>query len=199
MDVDHLEMKAIVRLYEGSFLVKTWEDTESLTFTLPLDGETHDFKLPQVRNTGTVFKEDYADVTLSLAAKHPENEILIFPNRTCPADTAGAAPEILTTGQVIPEETALLTNYPNPFNPETWIPYQLAEPAEVTLTIYSIDGQLVRTLVLGHQAAGAYHSKARAAYWDGRNELGERVASGLYFYTLTAGDFTTTRKMLIMK
>ena len=106
---------------------------------------------------------------------------------------------------LIPEETALLANYPNPFNPETWIPYQLAESAEVTLTIYDINGQLVRRLTLGHQAAGMYQSRSRAAYWDGRNQLGEAVASGLYFYTLTvrsetrAGEFTATRKMLILK
>ena len=100
---------------------------------------------------------------------------------------------------LIPEETALLANYPNPFNPETWIPYQLAEAAEVTLTIYDMNGQSVRRLAVGHQAAGMYQSRSRAAYWDGRNQLGESVASGLYFYTLTAGDFTATRRMLILK
>ena len=100
---------------------------------------------------------------------------------------------------LIPEETALLANYPNPFNPETWIPYQLAEPAEVTLTIYDGAGQLLRRLAVGHQAAGIYRSRSRAAYWDGRNQLGEPVASGLYFYTLTTGDFTATRRMLILK
>ena len=100
---------------------------------------------------------------------------------------------------LIPEETALLPNYPNPFNPETWIPYQLATPAEVTLTIYDINGQLVRRLALGHQAAGIYQSRSRAAYWDGRNQLGELVVSSLYFYTLTADNFTATRKMLILK
>ena len=93
----------------------------------------------------------------------------------------------------------MLPSYPNPFNPETWIPYQLSKPAEVTLHIYSVKGALVRTLALGHQPAGMYHSKSRAAYWDGRNEQGERVASGIYFYTLTAGDFTATRRMLIRK
>ena len=100
---------------------------------------------------------------------------------------------------LIPEETALLRNYPNPFNPETWIPYQLAESAEVTLTIYDMNGQLVRRLAVGHQAAGMYQSRSRAVYWDGRNQLGESVASGLYFYTLTAGEFSATRKMLILK
>ena len=98
-----------------------------------------------------------------------------------------------------PKETALLPNYPNPFNPETWIPYQLAKPAAVTLTIYDIKGHVVRNLDLGHQRAGIYHGKSRAVYWDGKNEIGESVASGLYFYTLTAGDFTATRKMLILK
>ena len=100
---------------------------------------------------------------------------------------------------LIPKETALFANYPNPFNPETWIPYQLAKPAEVSISIYTVDGTLVRALDLGHQRPGMYQSRARAAYWDGRNEVGESVASGVYFYTLTAGDFTATRKMLIRK
>ena len=100
---------------------------------------------------------------------------------------------------LIPKETALLHNYPNPFNPETWIPYQLAESAEVALTIYDANGEMVQYLALGHQAAGMYLSRSRAAYWDGRNQLGESVASGLYFYTLTAGEFSATRRMLILK
>ena len=98
-----------------------------------------------------------------------------------------------------PKETALLPNYPNPFNPETWIPYQLSKPTDVTLRIYAVDGKLVRLLDLGHQHAGLYHSRSRAAYWDGRNQIGEPVASGLYFYTLTAGEFTATRRLLIAK
>ena len=98
-----------------------------------------------------------------------------------------------------PKETALLANYPNPFNPETWIPYQLSEAAEVTVTIHASDGKLVRTLELGQVPAGAYSDKNRAAYWDGRNAQGEPVASGVYFYTLTAGDFSATRKMVIRK
>ena len=100
---------------------------------------------------------------------------------------------------LIPEETALHRNYPNPFNPETWIPYQLAESAEVTLTIYDMNGRLVRRLAVGHQAAGRYRSRSRAVYWNGRNQLGEPLASGLYFYTLAAGKFTATRRMLILK
>ena len=100
---------------------------------------------------------------------------------------------------LIPKKTTLLPNYPNPFNPETWIPYQLEKPADVTLTIYALDGKVIRKSSLGHQAAGIYQSKSRAAYWDGRNAVGEPVASGVYFYTLTTGGFTATRKMLIMK
>ena len=98
-----------------------------------------------------------------------------------------------------PKETALLANYPNPFNPETWIPYQLAEAADVVLTIYAVDGTVVRTLALGHQPVGIYQDRDRAVYWDGKNAVGESVASGVYFYTLTAGDFSATRKMLIRK
>ena len=99
----------------------------------------------------------------------------------------------------IPETTALLANYPNPFNPETWIPYQLAHAANVTLSLRSSNGSLIRTMELGHQVAGAYHSRSDAVYWDGVNDAGETVASGVYFYTLTAGNFSATRKMLVVK
>ena len=121
------------------------------------------------------------------------------------ADPAGiAALERLLTSLnrrdlPVPKKTVLLANYPNPFNPETWIPYQLAEAAEVQVSIYSADGKLVRTLELGQRPAGAYSEKDRAAYWDGRNAQGEPVASGIYFYTLTAGEFSATRKMVIRK
>ena len=107
--------------------------------------------------------------------------------------------EALLEPFLIPNETALLRNYPNPFNPETWLPYQLSKPADVTFAIYSVDGTLVRTLSLGYQAAGVYRHRSRAAYWDGCNALGESVASGVYFYTLTAGEFIATGKMLIRK
>jgi hypothetical protein len=107
--------------------------------------------------------------------------------------------QLLAEMGAIPETTALLPNYPNPFNPETWIPYHLSKDAEAIVTIYDIRGVSVRELILGHQAAGVYESRGRAAYWDGRNSSGELVASGVYFYTLTAGDFTATRKMLIRK
>ncbi len=99
----------------------------------------------------------------------------------------------------IPSETELLANYPNPFNPETWIPYRLAKAAEVTLEIYHTNGSLVRTIDVGFKPAAGYESRASAIYWDGRNNQGESVASGVYFYHLSAGAYSTTRKMLIMK
>ena len=99
----------------------------------------------------------------------------------------------------IPAETALLHNYPNPFNPETWIPYQLAHSADVTLTIYDTQGVRVRQLDLGYQQAGYYTNRTRAAYWDGRNHFGEAVGSGVYFYHLQAGDYSAIQKMVILK
>ena len=98
-----------------------------------------------------------------------------------------------------PDETALLENYPNPFNPETWIPYHLANDADVQISIYDINGGLVRQLDLGHQRAGYYTDRSRAAYWDGRNEFGEHVATGIYFYQLQAGSESFLRKMVILK
>ena len=98
-----------------------------------------------------------------------------------------------------PTKTELLANYPNPFNPETWIPYRLAADAFVTLTIYDSSGQVVRTLNVGHRIASAYENRSKAIHWDGRNDVGEQVASGVYFYHLDTGDYSATRKMLILK
>ena len=98
-----------------------------------------------------------------------------------------------------PETALLFQNYPNPCNPETWIPYQLSEAAVVTIAIYDVAGNVVRSLNLGYQAAGSYRGRSQAAYWDGRNNLNERVASGIYFYRIQAGGFTATRRMLILK
>ncbi len=98
-----------------------------------------------------------------------------------------------------PKQTALLPNYPNPFNPETWMPYRLAEDAYVTLTIYDKSGQVIRTFDVGHRVAAYYEDRSKAIHWDGRNEFGEHVASGVYFYHLSAGDYSATRKMLVLK
>ena len=98
-----------------------------------------------------------------------------------------------------PDETRLLANYPNPFNPETWMPYHLAKPSDVTITIYDTRGSVIRRLELGHQTPGYYTSRNRAAYWDGRNAVAERVASGIYFYQLQADNMSLLRKMVILK
>lgn len=105
--------------------------------------------------------------------------------------------QLTTLGYI--KQTTLLQNYPNPFNPETWIPYILAKDSSVTIYIYTASGQLVRTLALRHQKQGAYLFRNQAAYWDGNNDDGEAVSSGVYFYQLRAGDFSATRKMVIAK
>ena len=134
-------------------------------------------------------------ISVSDGEKRGSDSITVTINVT-DVDGVAAAPE---KDSVAPATSALFANYPNPSNPETWIPYQLAKPADVTISIYNVKGQLVRTLTLGHQRAGVYQSRSLAAHWDGRNAFGEPVASGLYFYTLKAGEFTATRKMLIRK
>ena len=98
-----------------------------------------------------------------------------------------------------PRQTLLLQNYPNPFNPETWIPYHLSEAAPVTLVIYDTTGQRIRTISLGVQAAGFYQNRSRAAYWDGRNDLGEQASSGVYFYQLSTPSEHQMKRMVIVK
>jgi len=99
----------------------------------------------------------------------------------------------------LPRETQLLANYPNPFNPETWIPFELADDAEVTVTIYDVQGKRIRQLQLGQVTAGRYVTADQAAYWNGKTETGEVVSSGTYFYQLQAGVYIETRKMVILK
>lgn len=110
------------------------------------------------------------------------DEINIVPPEAAPAKTA---------------EFALGQNYPDPFNPDTWIPYQLAGDVDIAIRIYDVSGKLIRTLDLGHKPAGFYISKSKAAYWDGRNKAGEEVSSGVYFYTIQAGEFTAAKKMVV--
>ena len=119
--------------------------------------------------------------------------------KVTPEHLANAVLSVRLDGIGQPTRDLLLQNYPNPFNPETWIPYQLSEDSPVSVSIYDTTGRLVRTLSLGHQVAGFYNSRERAAYWDGRNALGERVASGIYFYQLTTPSFEQTRRLVILK
>ena len=138
----------------------------------------------------------------NLAGQHIQD---VITGLGLPADIAVARAQVgnaiaaAPAAEVSPEKTQPLANYPNPFNPETWLPYQLAQPAEVTVTISAANGAVVRKLELGYQRPGNYVNRHRAAYWDGRNAAGEPVASGVYFWTLTAGEFTATRKMLLLK
>ena len=105
----------------------------------------------------------------------------------------------LTQATAVVTETKLLANYPSPFNPETWIPYQLSEASEVTLTIYDVQGGIVKRIDVGHQAAGYYQTKDRAAYWDGRNEVGEIVSSGIYFVELKTEKYRQIRRISLLK
>jgi hypothetical protein len=107
--------------------------------------------------------------------------------------------DLVSHTRIIPSSSWLGQNYPNPFNPETWLPYALSESSEVTIKIYDVHGSLVNMLHIGHKPAGVYDTKNLAAYWDGRNDAGERVSSGLYFYKLTAGQFTQVKRMVILK
>ena len=146
-----------------------------------------------VVSAGDILTIEIRDTTGDLIRTH-QHEISV-------TDIHRAFTELrLTPADLIPKSTVLLANYPNPFNPETWLPYQLANDAEVTIRIYSSAGHLVRHLDLGFQQAGYYIGKSRAAYWDGRNDLGERLASGVYFYQLSTRESSETiRKMVIKK
>ena len=126
-------------------------------------------------------------------------DLLIATNDRSPAAmrTLVYLQQLLVTAR--PEKTQLFANYPNPFNPETWIPYELATDTHVKITIYNTQGVVIRTLQFGHQSAGYYTGRDRAAYWDGRNALGEQVASGLYFYQLETDEMSSMRKMVILK
>ena len=170
--------------------------------------------MADVNGDGVVNLADIAQVALALddgaAAPLVRGDALdvITPERVrewiAQATLSGENQEaILALEQLLslltPKQTALLANYPNPFNPETWIPYHLANDTDVQISIYNISGALVRQLDLGHQRPGDYTNRSRAEYWDGRNGSGERVASGVYFYTLSADTFRATRKMLIGK
>ena len=177
------------------------DTTDTLTYSLASTDDAESFSI--VSTTGQLrtkvaldfeTKNSYT-VTVTVSDGNNSGDRIIV---TIDIMDAAGAPSVETL-PALPETTALLSNFPNPFNPETWIPYQLAKPADVTLTIYDIRGVVVRELKLGHQLAGMYHSRSRAIHWDGRNMFGEKVATGIYFYTLKAGDFTATRKLLIRK
>ena len=139
--------------------------------------------------------------TLGVTVTDPTGEVASeeFSFTVSPNDVANAVLSVTLRGVGRPNQSLLLQNYPNPFNPETWIPYQLSEAGSVTFSIYGTSGRLIRTLSLGSQPAGFYRSRGRAAYWDGRNNQGERVSSGVYFYQLSTPSFHQMKRMVIMK
>ena len=145
------------------------------------------------RRGGTLFYLEF-----DVLGKQDDNPI---PLRFASVELANSLDVFMRDGaiEILPEKTVLLPNYPNPFNPETWLPYELAKDATVTIRIYDVKGQVVRQLNIGKQEAGRYIDKKRAAYWDGKDGLGQAVSSGLYFYTLKAGDFQAIKRMVIVK
>ena len=189
-----------------AFIFHTQFDVESLKLTVhnprtsisqTIDANnTHavwaDTNLKPVVSVGDVLMIEVRDVN--------NNLIRTLQHQINAEDIQQAFTELhLTPDLLKPSRTALFNNYPNPFNPETWIPYQLVTDSDVAINIYDAAGHLIRHLDLGLQTAGFYISKSRAAYWDGRNNSGERLASGVYFYQLITSDLTQTRKMVIMK
>jgi hypothetical protein len=137
-----------------------------------------------------ILADDVSPLTLQQVELYQEDALLVDSQKIDGVFSSWAIP---------PENSALLQNFPNPFNPETWIPYQLAEGGDVTIRIYNVKGQLIKTLELGYQPAGIYTHRIRAAYWDGKNEEGDRVASGVYFYQLSTGQFSAMRKLILVK
>ena len=193
-------------------------DLQDLIYVVLQFGKTGTENSADLNNDGVVNIEDLLLVAAALEnvnsapqkfvdAKNILNPTMVqqwltqsqmIPNRT-PISQKGIAVLENILLLFTPEDTVLLPNYPNPANPETWIPYQLKTSSEVTIHIYTANGALVRTIEVGLQQAGIYHSRSRAAYWDGKNEYGEHVASGSYFYTLSSGQFNATRQLLIRK
>ena len=153
---------------------------------------TADLSRQSIVEVGDSFEISVTDTTGEIASEK-------FSFTVTPDTLINAVLSVTLDGVGTPKQTVLLQNYPNPFNPETWIPYHLSEAAVVRLSIYDTTGQRIRTLSLGFQAAGFYQSRSRAAYWDGRNDLGEQVSSGVYFYQLSTPSEHQIKRMVIVK
>ena len=168
--------------------IRLW-DTDTWTLLAELKG-----------HTTTILSVAFNLDGSTLASADGDGTVMLWELTSSTGVGVGVEPlgmQITTLGNI--KRTALLQNYPNPFNPETWIPYQLANDALVTLSIYDQSGHIVRKLDIGRKKSGVYRDKAKAAYWDGRNQNGEPVTSGTYYYQLRAGDYTALRRMVIVK
>ena len=167
------------------------------TITAPVQGDYFAAATADLTRRSVVQAGDVVELRVIGPDGNVESQTANF--TVTPEHLANAVLSVRLDGIGKPNQNLLLQNYPNPFNPETWIPYQLSEDSPVSVSIYDATGRLTRTLSLGFQSAGFYNSRERAAYWDGRNALGERVASGIYFYQLTTPSFQQTRRLVIVK
>ena len=190
----HLKGKST---FDGNYQVIVRNLRTNSTITTSVQGDYFAAATADLTRRNVVRVGDVIELRVIGPEGNAESQTLSF--KVTPENLANAVLSISLDGIGQPTQNLLLQNYPNPFNPETWIPYQLSEDSLVSVSIYDTTGQLVRTLSLGFQAAGFYNSRSRAAYWDGRNALGERVASGIYFYQLTTPAFQQTRRLVIVK
>ncbi|MDE0325618.1 MAG: T9SS type A sorting domain-containing protein, partial [Candidatus Poribacteria bacterium] len=187
------------------FLVSLAVGTDNAKYDVNGDGTVNDKDIALVRDNrdnGAAAAPMVVGVKLTaeqVGRLQAQIDLLIVSGDRSPAalKTLVYLQQLIATAR--PEQTQLLANYPNPFNPETWIPYELATDTDVRITIYAANGVVVRTLQLGQQSAGYYTDRERAAYWDGRNASGEQVASGVYFYQLETDEISSLRKMVILK
>ena len=189
----HLEGKPALDGYQIS--VRNLRTNSRIT--TPVQGDYFAAATADLTRQSVVKVGDIIEVRVVGPNGNIESQTLRF--KVKPEHLAHAVLSVRLEGIGQPTQNLLLQNYPNPFNPETWIPYQLSEDTPVSVSIYDTTGRLVRTLSLGFQSAGFYNSRGQAAYWDGRNTLGERVASGIYFYQLTTPEFQQTRRLVIVK
>ena len=189
----HLEGKSAFDGYQ----VVVRNTRTNRTITASVQGDYFAAATADLTRRSVVEVGDVIEVRVIGPDRNVESHTLSY--KVAPEDLSNAVLSIRLDSIGQPKLTQLLQNFPNPFNPETWIPYQLSEDSPVSVSIYDTTGKLIRFLPLGYQSAGFYHSWGRAAYWNGRNETGESVASGVYFYQLQAGDYTELRRMVILK
>ena len=184
-------------MFDGNYQVSVRNLRTNSVITTPVQGDYFAAATADLARRSVVQVGDVIELRVIGPGGNVESQTRSV--KVTPEHLANAVLSVRLDGIGSPEQNLLLQNYPNPFNPETWIPYQLSKDTPVSISIYDTTGQLVRTLSLGFQSAGFYNSQGRAAYWDGRNELGERVASGIYFYQLTTPSFQQTRRLVIVK